>query len=163
MYPQIAQAMDEMRDHGIPYDAFLAYQAQFHNCKRRGIELRFTLREWWEWWTTNDKWSRRGRGKGGVMMLRVADVGDYAPGNVYAGTQSDNARDHWRRPTEKQLAALKETSRKGGDGLRRHMSKRVAGPRGEFDSVNAAAEAAGVGRDTIGRWARRGTDGWRFV
>lgn len=104
-HPQIEAAYQQMVEQSIPYAGFEAYQAQFHNCKRRGIELRFSLREWWEWWQTDDRWSCRGRG--GIMMLREGDSGHYEPGNVHPGTHADNMREmRLRDPSEAQKRAV---------------------------------------------------------
>lgn len=33
----------------IPPEAMRAYRTQKHGAKRRGTEMRFTLKEWWAW------------------------------------------------------------------------------------------------------------------
>lgn len=128
--PQIEAARQQMLEHSIPYEGFEAYQAQFHNCKRRGLELRFTLREWWDWWQIDSRWSMRGRG--GLMMLRHGDTGHYEPGNVYAGTHADNMREMAQRePSEAQRRATAKLIAAGGVALsvwraRRAEEKREA-------------------------------------
>lgn len=159
--PQIQAAYQAMQDHGIPYDAFVAYQAQVHNCKRRGIELRFTLPEWWEWW--RDDWHRRGRKAGKVMMLRKGDQGHYEPGNVYLGTAGDNMRDAVAHPTDAQRAAWANYAKAGAAALRKHNCKPVVGPAGTYSSLGHAVAATGHRRETIARWCRRKRNGWAWA
>jgi hypothetical protein len=99
MHPEIEMAYADMLRLSIPVAVFKAYQAQFHNCKRRAIGFKFTLPEWWAWWTSNG-WELRLQRK--RMMLRNGDKGDYDPSNVYCGTVSENSLEANTHPTERQ-------------------------------------------------------------
>jgi len=60
----------------------------------RGIEFLFTLEEWWNWWQTDDRWQRRGRGTDKLVMARFKDQGPYSIGNTYCTTGRQNVIDY---------------------------------------------------------------------
>ena len=73
----------------------LRFRTQKRNAESvRGIEFRFTLKQWLDEWGV--KWSARGRGDG-LVMCRFNDVGPYEPGNVYIATAAQNASDYQQR------------------------------------------------------------------
>lgn len=162
---QIREAREAVRMGAVPGAALEPYLAQCWNCKRRGVAMGFGIVAWWRWWQepapdgAGTRWQRRGNKRGSLMMLRLNDAGGYEPGNVYCGTPADNVRDAWgskpRQPSEKTLLA-------GSAALRAYMSKRVVGPGGEYPTIGSAAEAAGVARETMSRWAASGRNGWRW-
>lgn len=57
--------------------------------RRRNIEWKLTLPEWWGIWQASGRWAERGVGRG-YMMCRRGDVGPYAVGNVYIGPGVEN-------------------------------------------------------------------------
>ena len=73
-----------------------AFARQRQNARKRGIEWKLTLGEWWDIWTSSGKWSERGRGRG-YVMARIGDVGAYAPGNVKIITQVQNMDEYYER------------------------------------------------------------------
>ena len=165
-HPQLARAFRQHKRYGIPYDAWLAYQAQFHNCRRRGLELRFSLRAWWAWWSVIG-WEKRGRRKGQLMMLRIDDQGHYEPGNVYAGSASDNGRDAWCHPTAAMTAASELLGKIGSPHLSDRQghprSRPVTCPLGQFPSAALAADAAGISHSYAQRLARHNKRGWSYA
>src|SRR3954454_6072443 len=84
-----------MSTHDIPIPP--AARGAFYNHRsraaRRGIPFMFTMEEWWQWWSEDDKWSRRGRRTDELVMARFGDAGPYCPGNVYSATASQNLKD----------------------------------------------------------------------
>lgn len=66
------------------------YQRQRENAKKRGIEWKLSLSEWWKVWDDSGKWNKRGRSKDMYVMSRVADNGAYEIGNVMIITASQN-------------------------------------------------------------------------
>src|SRR4051812_39767572 len=76
----------------IPAEAAKAFDAQARAARQRGIAFDFTLAEWWRWWSADDRWSRRGRGRDRLVMARRGDAGPYATDNVYCCTFSENLK-----------------------------------------------------------------------
>src|SRR5689334_21332753 len=74
-----------------------AFSQQRNAAKRRGIPFLFSFEEWWAWWQIEDRWSRRGKGRGKLAMARIGDMGPYAPGNVYPDLHENNTRNMSRR------------------------------------------------------------------
>lgn len=72
----------------------LRFKEHKRNADVRGIEFRFTLKQWLDEW--GSKWSERGRGDG-LVMCRFNDIGPYEPGNVYIATAAQNASDYQQR------------------------------------------------------------------
>jgi hypothetical protein len=69
-----------------------AYRHQRKAAAKRGIPFLFEFEGWWAWWQRDGLWDRRGRRRDQWVMARFGDRGAYEPGNVYATTQSGNAR-----------------------------------------------------------------------
>ena len=65
------------------------FQRQRENAKKRGIDWRLTLVQWWSIWEASGKWYKRGLGTGYVMS-RVGDTGPYEVGNVFIQTARAN-------------------------------------------------------------------------
>jgi hypothetical protein len=76
----------------IPKKACIAFSDQKRESKRRGIEWKLTLWEWWTIWQESGKWELRGRCKGNYVMCRIEDLGPYARANVYIATGSHNLK-----------------------------------------------------------------------
>ena len=66
------------------------YNEHRQNAYRRKIEFNLTYDEWMNIWLQSGHWQDRGRGAGKYVMCRYGDVGPYAIGNVYIGTQEHN-------------------------------------------------------------------------
>lgn len=103
-----------LRRHGCVYDDYLmlvrigkeitadggtrertpagAWGSQRANAKRRGIEWKLKLWDWWQIWQDSGKWAKRGCGKTAYVMCRFNDSGAYEVGNVYIATHSHNSR-----------------------------------------------------------------------
>src|SRR5690606_1984307 len=81
----------EMQAAGVGYarTPLGAYRSQMHNARKRGIEWKISLWEWWTIWQESGHWDDRGRGTG-YMMCRFGDTGDYELGNVYIATGVHN-------------------------------------------------------------------------
>lgn len=69
------------------------FSMQKRNAKKRGIEWRLSLRQWWDIWEASGVWHKRGRGAGKFCMSRVADSGAYEAGNVFIQECSSNSRE----------------------------------------------------------------------
>ena len=67
-----------------------AYLRQLHHAKQRGINFKFTLKEWIEWWGTD--FDKRGRSNTDLCMARIGDQGAYEPSNVVKTTHLNNRR-----------------------------------------------------------------------
>jgi hypothetical protein len=63
------------------------------DAKRRGIAFLMSFEEWSSWWLEDNRWARRGRGTGKLVMARFNDDGPYAVGNVYPATHAQNMMD----------------------------------------------------------------------
>ena len=95
---KVAAAEAAMYTHNIPYEVYIAYTEQCRNCKRRGVPLELSLEQWWDWWQEDDRWSRRGRNRGDVMMQRKRSDAAYTLDNIYAGVVGEE-QDAPRSPT----------------------------------------------------------------
>lgn len=73
------------------------YHRQKYNAKKRGIEWKLTLLEWWETWESSGVYEQRGINKGQYVMARFNDVGPYAVGNVYITTTEENLKEYRTR------------------------------------------------------------------
>ena len=80
-----------------------AYRLHRSTAAKRGIPFHFSITEWWEWWGTENRWEKRGRG--GLCMARYNDSGPYMPDNVYCATWQENIRDV---PKETRKAAMQK-------------------------------------------------------
>lgn len=69
---------------------WMAFQAQRHQAKVRGIDWQLTFDEWLTWW--GEDVERRGRGPADLQMQRFADAGPYALDNIKKGTPMQNSR-----------------------------------------------------------------------
>ena len=73
--------------------AFKRFTLAKHNAKARGLEFRFTLEEWVNWWINNlgDNWLElRGPRRHQFVMARFGDKGHYEINNVKCITASEN-------------------------------------------------------------------------
>jgi hypothetical protein len=76
-----------------------AYGSQKVNARRRGIEFKLTLGEWWSVWSASGKYHLRGKGIGHYCMSRIRDSGGYVVGNVHIQLCQENSREavkKWR-------------------------------------------------------------------
>ena len=64
------------------------YCKQRYSAGKRGIDWQFTYDEWVSWWGTDI--TKRGRGKGKLVMARTKDQGPYHPSNVRKETYENN-------------------------------------------------------------------------
>ena len=80
-----------------PKAVLLAFTGQSRSAQNRGIAFEFTIKEWWEWWQTDNRWANRGRGRDKLVMARYNDEGPYKPSNTYCATGSQNIIDAGRR------------------------------------------------------------------
>jgi hypothetical protein len=153
----------------IPKDAYDAFKAQVHSAYRRRIPFLFTIHTWWAWWRKGNRFSRRGLGKGKLVMARKGDRGPYGPRNVYCCTHENNIR---RIDTSQLGEKLKASwaKRSAQQSFKWHLairgdghpcSKAVLGPLGRFGSIRVAADAAGVNERTIRYRIKNAIDGWR--
>lgn len=75
--------MDEKR-------AKARFVSQKHGAEHRGIGWELTFDQWLEWWGSD--LDRRGNGPLDLQMCRRGDAGPYSLGNIYKGTQKENAQ-----------------------------------------------------------------------
>jgi hypothetical protein len=80
------------KDRGLR-DPLLSFKMQQHGALARGIEWKFSIEQWWDFW--KDSYERRSGGGDGLCMARHGDVGPYAPWNVYMTTNRQNVRDFY--------------------------------------------------------------------
>lgn len=153
----------------LPSDAKAKYNVHKQDAKRRGIAFNFSFEEWSDWWERDDRWSRRGRGSGKLVMARFGDQGPYEPGNVYCATHGQNAADSagskrseaTRRFHENRTAAgVTPTLAVRGAGHPR--SRAVVTPAGEFQSGALAADHYGVTKEAIYNRISKGHAGYRW-
>lgn len=83
--------MDELV--GIPKDAIQKFCQQRSKAKKRNIEWKFTLPQWWDFW--KDHWHNRGIYHDSFVMARFGDEGPYSPDNVRIITASENIREYY--------------------------------------------------------------------
>ena len=146
------------------------YDEQKWHATGRGIEWRFTFETWRAWWETDNRWERRGRGHGKLMMCRYGDQGPYAPGNVYAGTQAENIRAFPVVVRARIRAAVSQSNQERIAAGTHHLLKRkghprakpVMTPKGRFASATLAAEAFGISSRAARYRAEAGRD-WRYL
>jgi len=123
-----------------------AWKAQRNRAKQRGIEFRFSYDEWLAWWQAalalRGDDAERGKQRGMLLMCRIGDQGAYEPGNVYCGTDADNAADI---PPEKRR--LGHYWLKGTTGAAHPRSKAI----GAFPSLTAAAAHYRISRTEVRR------------
>ena len=106
------------------------------NADRRGVEWQISLREWWDWWQTDNRWANRGRAASKFVMARTGDVGPYAIGNIYCTTFTGNRQDSgWP----------------------------VSTPIGVFKNATAAARAHGLKTKTGETYATREQHWWSYL
>lgn len=90
--------------HGCSFDDYRklrgrttkAFARQRDNAKRRGIEWRLTLWQWWNIWQQSGHWHERGRGQG-YVMCRKEDSGCYEVGNVFIASARLNSSETKRK------------------------------------------------------------------
>lgn len=66
------------------------YSLHKRNALHRGVGFELTFDQWWAIWSLSGKWGQRGNRKGLFCMMRYADRGPYAVGNVSIGSWSAN-------------------------------------------------------------------------
>lgn len=98
---RLAQAKQEAK-RGVPYEllrelqacgATRAYRRHSENSRKRGIEFKLTLAQWWAIWQASGKYHLRGTGRGKYCMSRILDGGAYELGNVNIQLNEANGRE----------------------------------------------------------------------
>ena len=69
------------------------YSVHKAGAKARQIDFLLTFDEWWDWWQSTGKWTKRGNRKGQYCMARYGDTGPYAIGNIKCILTADNSRE----------------------------------------------------------------------
>src|SRR5678816_56260 len=87
-----------------------AFQMHRWNAKRRAIPFLFTFEQWRAWWLTDDRWSKRGRRKGQLVMVRIDDKGAYQPNNVFCTSPAGNAANV--SPLKRRAAAMRAAEKR---------------------------------------------------
>lgn len=163
-----------MADPTIPRNARRRFDEQRRAAAKRGIAWEFTLEQWWHWWCVDDRWSRRGRQSGQLVMARTGDAGPYAWDNVRPFTPAQNVRDWTTRPDARAAAMQKRSMTYAASGrlISEHLrirgdghpvSRAVMTPAGRFGSQILAAEFYGVGVAAIRHRVRKGWPGWSYA
>jgi hypothetical protein len=140
-----------------------------NDAKRRGIEFLFTFEEWRDWWLTDDRWPRRGRGGDKLVMARNGDTGPYAPWNVHCCTYEQNQAEISRESYVRRGTKSAETRRRDGNfnlavrGAGHPRAKRVRTPAGEFESGWLAADHMGVSKEVIYSRIKAGWPGYAWI
>jgi hypothetical protein len=117
-----------------------AFRCSKAAARHDGIDWQLTFDEFYEWWTQEDRWSRRGRTAGRISMARLDARGPFALHNLVEIERADLIRS-WRHP----------------------HARPVRTPARDFPSAAAAGLHHGIRRHTAARWARSGRDGWSFI
>lgn len=104
----------ELRDHADKPIA--SYVDQRNNAKRRGVEWRMNLVQWWTIWQRSGRWSERGRGSQFYCMCRKDDVGPYSIDNVFIGKFRWNSSDHPNKKGDLPMGVRKASN--GSPGFR---------------------------------------------
>ena len=113
--PVILEAKIFAEANGYPKEVFPAFQNQYKGAVKRGIAWEFTIKEWWEWWQTDDRWANRGSRRDSLVMARFNDLGSYHPKNTYCPTFSQNGKDRKGNPKVKAAAIARwDKKREGG-------------------------------------------------
>jgi hypothetical protein len=170
MDPRVEMAKQDALTYGIPDEAYQAYRSQVHSCRRRGIEMQFNLKAWWDWWQIDGRWERRGRRGNGLVMARRGDVGPYSPENVYCATNDQNTADvdpERRRSAirsgwDAKLQRGERAWLHGKRGDAHPKSRPVITPKGRFGSLALAAEAFGFTRQNAYEKVKNQQAGWRY-
>lgn len=145
-----------------------AYRGQKSRAKGRGIAFLFTFEQWSEWWLTDDRWSRRGRKGGQLVMARHGDAGPYAPDNVACISPNQNSRDHIMTPEHRAaFRALPRRLRGHSNlaifGARHPRARAVVTPTRTYRCAAEAARAFEISRQYAAWLARTKSDGWRYA
>jgi hypothetical protein len=122
-----------------------AYINQRRSATKSRIAFLFTLDQWFAWWLTDDRWSRRGRKAGQFQMGRKDNRGPYSPDNVVCVTK---------------------VAKKGGlarSGEKHWRATPVVTPLGTFVTITAAAKAHGIDRTYGSQLAKKKRKGWRYL
>jgi hypothetical protein len=134
-----------------------AYQTQKANAKRRGIAFLLSFDQWLEIWIASGYWTQRGRGSKFYCMSRINDIGAYEVGNVLIVQNCDNI-------IEGNLGRIHSKESRNARSKSNPMRKPVSTPKGLFDSILSAAQAANVSRTLVARYCRENRQGvWRFI
>ena len=112
------------------------YRVQKAVAKARGIKMKFSFQEWYDWWLSNGVDQRTApkqkSSSNRLEMCRYNDVGDYEIGNVYCGTHRQNMKDQDRFKIAEKL------------------KKPVMTPYGKFNSRVEAGRALGLDPASVG-------------
>jgi hypothetical protein len=74
-----------------------AFKQQKGRARQRGVAFEMSFDQWREFWTIDDRWSRRGTGADNLVMSRIGDKGAYVVGNVICQTQRENGLESARK------------------------------------------------------------------
>jgi hypothetical protein len=150
----------------VPLEVFTKWRHHKNNARIRNLEFLFTPEQWWDWWRTDDRWSRRGPGRNHFVMARKGDVGPYSPDNVYCTTRGQNCKDIPKSHRAAGMARARSEGRLRGRPGRnpswRRRGRPVITPAGRFSSVKQAAAHHGMAAHTVRLWASTGRNGWHF-
>lgn len=91
--PKRDRSANQARYAATPRGAYAHAKAR---AKHRGVEFTLTFDQWWRVWTASGRWEQRGNRYGQYNMLRYADAGAYAEGNVYIDTHEANVAERNR-------------------------------------------------------------------
>ena len=153
---------------GLPGYAYRTWLAGYQDAKQAGIPFRFTVHEWFWWWSAALREigpeARYGLRKGDYRMVRVATEGAYEVGNVMMVAVPSPPRIS-RSDRMRQWHAEHVVHLKGKVGAAHPRSRPVQTPRGRFSSLSEAAEAFGVSRQRVCQYLgrRKGRTGWHYL
>ena len=90
MLDAIQMLMDE---YDLSYDfskeIISKYKAHANNSGGR-CEFLLSVKEWWDFWRTDNRWDNRGNKPENYVMARVCDIGPYHKDNIYCCTIREN-------------------------------------------------------------------------
>ncbi len=154
----------------IPNEARQKYHHHKADAKRRGIDFFFSLEGWWAWWQQDNRWEKRGRGKGKLCMARFGDTGPYHPDNVHCATHAENAGEVSKETKRDGARRGHETRRRNGNriplelrGSGHPRAKAVITPAGRFGSGWLAADHYGISRNALYDRIKRGMSGYHWA
>jgi hypothetical protein len=140
-----------------PYEAVKAFIQQKRTAGKRRIPFLFNFAQWWEFWSTENRWACRGLTKADLMMARFNDEGPYSQVNVYCATPVLNQADRNRKWKGK----LKWRQRDKTEQQR--PLRTVITPIGLFESTFAAARHYEISSDAALKRAKFRRQYWRFL
>ena len=148
----------KMPAQNIPDEAYLAYADQTRNATAPFL---LSFPEWWAWWQTDNRWSRRGKKHGCFKMGRIDTQGPFSLDNIVCveiAAEPSKARPKDNVNAERRARLLSVRSQ----GSKHIPSRVVVTPDGHFPSAAEASRHYGITPQAASRRCRVHTQGWHY-